>query len=226
MFPCHSTHGCAGATRGACAAPQTPQATARHGGHGVPRGMPPTPAPGLAPVRRDTLHPSESALPRPGQELVLSLTTPAACHAQGAGIPAWADLVTGCPGVLGEWDNCSNPAPSPQQPVHGTHLSLGRHHTHTVPSLGLGTHSSGVLMHWGPAHCQLPPPHTRVLKLCCQCSPTHTHCPRSLLTMLTCFHYPRCSAKARNRSLRPPCSPWLLSTTQLHAGAAGHMASE
>lgn len=60
-----------------------------------------------------------------------------------------------------------------------------------------------MLAHWGPARCQLPPPHTRVLKLCCQCSPTHTHCPQSLFTRLTCEHSPRCGAKARNRSLHP-----------------------
>lgn len=61
-----------------------------HGGQGIAlRGCHPTQPPGLELVRHDTFHPSESALPCPGWEPVLSLTTPTACSTWGCWHRQW-----------------------------------------------------------------------------------------------------------------------------------------
>lgn len=120
---------------------------------------------------------------------------------QGARIPARAGPGHRCPGLLREQDTCSSPTPS-----HGAVPVCPRAGTAPSPARRIRCARTP-----GRARCQLPPPHTRVLKLCCQCSPTHTHCPRSLLAGLARWRCPRCAAKARSApSGLSPRSPQLL----------------
>lgn len=150
-----------------------------------PRGTRGTPVglwPGLAPVRRGTLHPLNQR-----------------CHIlawsrfwqpQGARIPARGGPGQWRHGLLREQDTCRTPAAAP--------LRLSPAGTVQHPQYPVCSQ---------PARCQLPPPRTRVLKLCCQCSPTHTLCPRSLLAGLTRCQCPRCAAKARSAPRASAAAP-------------------
>jgi len=162
---------------------------------------------GLESPQRDALHPSASALPRPWVGAAVVTRHPLPPQSP----PRWEQ---------GPWSTRPpRGAGRLRQPrsVRARRPSLPREGcTRAVPSRG-----SGTLAHQGPARCQLPPPPlARVLKLCCQRSPTRTRCPRSLLAGLTRSPSPRCGAKACNRSPcpRPPRSPLLLSAARLWSG--------
>lgn len=177
-----------------------------------PRGTPVGLWPGLAPVRRDTLH----ALKQRSHILAWSRFW----QPQGARIPARGGPGQCRPGLLREQDTCRTPA--------AARLCLSPARTVHHPQYPVCSH---------PARCQLPPPHSLVLKLYCQCSPTHTHTlspvPAGRAHMLLVSPV-RCQGTLRSRGLsrRSPqllCPgvhqhAWPLNRRALPSGAVSHPA--